>query len=143
APYHPAYLSSLKTAYSEPTVRLSFHSAARRALPVTIVALLLAVIVTQAASFVCTAQCIQHQLARPSATHCHSMQQPEGNRTSVGTCPSSTNTLCVTDLLANNQNKTAAKSLSTYAEFRPAALLFPLTLVSFTPDAPDLRSSIG
>jgi hypothetical protein len=71
------------------------------------------------------------------------MQQPEANRTAVGTCPSSTNTVCVTDLLANSQNKTAAKPLSTYAEFRPATLFFPLTLASFTPDTPDLRSSIG
>jgi hypothetical protein len=45
----------------------------------------------------------------------------------------------VTELLANSQNKTAAKPLSTYAEFHPATLLFPFALASF----PSLRSSIG
>ena len=126
-----------------PTVTLRLQSAAPRALPATIAALLLALLVTQAASFVCTAQCIQHQLARPSTAHCHSMQQPAANRTAVGTCPSSTNNLCVADLLANSRNKTAAKSLSVYAAFRPATLFFLLTLASFTPDTRVLRSSIG
>ena len=141
---HPgtSYLSNTKTAYSEPAVSLTFYPAARRMLPATIAAFLLALLVTQTASFVCSAQCIQHQLGRPSTTtHCHSMQQSEANRATVGTCPAYS--LCVNDLLANSQNKSATKPLSTFAELRPAALLSPLPLVSCAPVTPTRRSSIG
>lgn len=108
-------------------------------LPATIAALLLALLVTQAASSVCDAQCLQHQpVSNPGAmTHCHEMQQPV-NGAAAQTCPSTTS-FCVTDLLANTQQKTQAQP-TIHSDTR---LLPVLNITTRTPAFPLLRSTIG
>ncbi|HET6215801.1 MAG TPA: hypothetical protein VFE27_02205 [Acidobacteriaceae bacterium] len=123
---------------------LSFHSAARRILPATIAALLLALLVTQAASSVCTVQCVQHQMAsRPAAamTHCHAMSEPT-NGAAAQSCPPTATSYCVIDLLANTQQKTLAQP-TIHADARPTRLVPALNNAARTPLFPLLRSSIG
>jgi hypothetical protein len=125
-------------------VTLPFHSAARRILPATIAALLLALLVTQAASSVCTVQCVQHQMANgaaPAMTHCHAMQQP-ANGAPAQTCSPTATSFCVIDLLANTQQKTLAQP-TIHAGARPARLLPVLNITARVPAFPLLRSSIG
>ncbi len=122
----------------------SFQSAARRILPATIAALLLALLVTQAASSVCTVKCVQHQMASgPAAamTHCHAMSQP-ANGATAQTCPPTATSFCVIDLLANTQQKTLAQP-TIHAGARPFSLLPTTIIAARTPVFPLLRSSIG
>ncbi|MGA3224935.1 MAG: hypothetical protein ABSC65_14305 [Acidobacteriaceae bacterium] len=122
------------------------HSAARRIFPASIAALLLVLLVTQAASSVCSTQCMQHQLGTPSANHnqamadCHSMAQPVGP--ALQGCPPKTYSICIVDLLANRQGKTVAR-LSVQANRQPDTLLPTHNLVAPTPADPGLRSSVG
>jgi hypothetical protein len=122
------------------------HSAARRIFPASIAALLLVLLVTQAASSVCSTQCMQHQLGTPSADHnqamtdCHSMAQPVGE--ALQSCPPKTYSVCVVDLLANKQGKTVAK-FSVHADQHPGTLLSGLTVAPSAPADPGLRSSVG
>jgi hypothetical protein len=72
--------------------------------------LLLVLLMTQAASTVCGAQCVQHQVLNPSVhtmSHCRSMLQPEHGTVVLQTCPAGTHAFCAIDLLANSQGETA------------------------------------
>jgi hypothetical protein len=87
--------------------------------------LLLVLLLTQAASTVCGAQCVQHQLPNPTThamAHCHSMQQPESNGPALDTCQTGTHAICVIDLQANTQGK-AVHRLTLYATLRAEAVL--------------------
>ena len=120
--------------YPEPEVS-RFPQSKTRSYP-TIVALLLALLVSQAASVVCTAQCLQHQQHTATA-HCHAMQ-PSTNNATAQTCPPGG--LCVTDLLANNQQKT---SLQPTAQAIAPILLPVLTTTPRTPTLLQPRSTVG
>jgi hypothetical protein len=105
---------------------------------------MLALLVTQAASFVCGAQCLQHQQASSTAagmTHCHAMHQSSKGITAQ-TCPPTATSFCVTDLLANNQQRTLVHP-TIDANAHPPTLLPVLTIAARTPVFPQLRSSIG
>lgn len=122
---------------------LRSQSVVRRLLPTTIVVLLLALLVTQSASFVCGAQCLQHHQAGPKAgemTHCEAMHEPSTGITAQ-TCPLTATSFCVADLLANNQQKILAQP--TNHDEPPATSLPVLTVAGPTPLFPLLRSSIG
>jgi len=108
------------------------------------VVLMLALLATQAASFVCGAQCLQHQQPNRAAaamTHCHSML-PSANHPAAQTCPPTATSFCVTDLQANNQQKTLVHP-TIDANAHPITLLPVLTVAARTPVFPRLRSSIG
>jgi hypothetical protein len=108
------------------------------------VVLMFALLVTQAASFVCGAQCLQHQGPDRTAaamTHCHAMH-PSSNGVAAQTCPPSATSFCVTDLLANNQQKTLVHP-TINANTRPTNLLPSLTIAARTPAFSQLRSTIG
>jgi hypothetical protein len=108
--------------------------------------LLLVLLVTQAASSVCGAQCVQHQLPNPTAgsahvmAHCHSMLHPD--TAAIQTCPAGAHSLCAIDLLVNKQEK-AAGPLVIHAGGRPDILLPGLNPASFPPVVPSPRSSPG
>ncbi len=109
------------------------------ALPV----LLLVLLLTQAASTVCGAQCVQHQFPNhPPHTmaHCHSMQQPESNGPVLDTCQTGTHAICVVDLVANTQGK-AAPTLVLHANLRPQAFLPHQNSPHFEASSRQLRSS--
>jgi hypothetical protein len=125
-------------------VPLLLRSLARRIPPTTIVVLMLALLVTQAASFVCGAQCLQHQQSSSTAaamTNCHAMHSSSKGITAQ-TCPPNATSVCVTDLLANNLQKNLLQP-TIRADARPTALLPVLTVAARTPVFPRLRSSIG
>jgi hypothetical protein len=105
---------------------------------------MLALLVTQAASFVCGAQCLQRQQPNPTVaamTHCHAMHRSYKGITAQ-TCPPNATSFCVTDLLANNQQKTLVQP-TIRADARPTALLPVLTVAARTSVFPRLRSSVG
>jgi hypothetical protein len=115
------------------------HARSKIVLPV----LLLVLLMTQAASTVCGAQCVQHQFPNPSAhvmAHCHSMQQPESNGHELQTCPAGTHAFCAVDLLANTQGKTA-RLLVLLADVRAAAILPSTSIPQFNSASRLLRSS--
>lgn len=119
-------------------------SVARRFIPATIGTILFALVVTQAASFACGAQCLQHhQASQPAAamTHCHAMHEPTKGITGR-TCPSSATAFCVIDLLANNQQKILVQP-TIHAAALSATLIPILTVAADTPVSPRLRSPIG
>jgi hypothetical protein len=131
-------------AYPEPAVSLRLLSPPRRVPPATIVVLMLALLVTQAASFVCGAQCLQHQRASSTGaamTHCHAMQ-PSSKGILAQTCPPSATSFCVIDLLANSQQKTLVPP-TIHANAGPVTLLPGLTVAARTPVFPGFRSSVG
>jgi hypothetical protein len=108
------------------------------------VLLLFALLLTQVASFVCGAQCLQHQQPNRAAaemTHCHPML-PSANTPAAQTCPPAAASFCVTDLLANNQQKTLAQP-TIEADAPPTALLPILTIAARNPAFLQLRSTIG
>ena len=87
--------------------------------------LLFVLILTQTASTVCGAQCVQHHLPNPAThamAHCHSMQQPESNPPALQTCQTGTHAICVIDLQAHTQGK-AAPRLMLHATLRAEAVL--------------------
>jgi hypothetical protein len=125
-------------------VTLLLRSVARRIPPTTIVVLMLALLVTQAASFVCGAQCLQHQQPNRTAaamTHCHAMHQSSKGVTAQ-TCPPSATSFCVIDLLANNQQKILVQP-TVHASARPTTLLPVLTVAARILVFPQFRSTIG
>jgi len=116
---------------------------ARSILPTTIVVLMFALLVTQAASFVCGAQCLQHQQPNGTTaamTHCHAMH-PSTKGIAGQSCPSTATSLCVIDLLANNQQNTLVQP-SISADAHPT-LLPVLTVSPRTTAFPPQRSTIG
>lgn len=128
--------------YPETVVSLLFHATGRRILPAMIAVLLLAVVVTQAASFMCMAQCVQHQLGSRAVasvmTHCHSMVQcPNPAVEPPAACVSS---FCVIDLPVNTP-PVQPRPLAVRANLR--GLLPGLNNASFLPASPSLRSSMG
>lgn len=135
-----------RTAYPEVVVSVPSYTLRRIMLPV----LLLALLMTQAASSVCTAQCVQRQLpvdstgVAPSMTHCHSMlmARPEANGATVQTV-ACTHSVCAIDLLANPRERASvqARPLAVSADSRSP--LFGLNMASFIPAYPSPRSSIG
>jgi hypothetical protein len=113
-------------------------------------ALLLALVMTQAASSVCTAQCVQHQLpvdstVAPSMTHCHSMPmaRPEANGATVQTASLCTHSICAIDLLANPRERAPVQTRLLAINAGSSASLFGLNLASFIPAYPSPRSIMG
>ena len=115
----------------------------RRTFPAMNAVLVVALLLTQAASTVCTAQCVQRLLPE-SSPHCHSMLHvcPHPNRApvvSAGACGSSS---CGMDLLAGNQDRSRA-------QHRPPALNTISNVLSirsgdaFPQASASLRSSVG
>ena len=105
--------------------------------------LLLVLLMTQAASAVCGAQCVQHQFPNPAAhamVHCHSMLQPEQSTAVLQTCQTGTHVFCAIDLLANSQGKTA-RPLVVHADGRSEALLPGQNIPRFISSSRLLRSS--
>jgi hypothetical protein len=136
--------TALVKAYPESVVTLLLRSLARRIPPTTIVVLIIALLLTQAASFVCGAQCLQHQKSSSTAaamTNCHAMH-PSSNGPAAQTCPPAATSFCVTDLLANNQQKTLTPP-TIQADAPPTALLPILIVAARTRVFPQLRSTIG
>jgi hypothetical protein len=89
----------------------------------TIVTVLLALLVSQAASSVCAVQCVQH----PAMPHCHAMSH--GGGPLVKNC--STGAICAVDLLVNRQQETAGPT-SIHVDFHsdvflPSSAPAPLT----------------
>jgi hypothetical protein len=106
------------------------------------VVLMLSLLVTQAASFVCGAQCLQHhQLSRTAMTHCQAMH-PSSKTITTQTCPSSATSFCAIDLLADNQQKNLAPP-TIHPVARLVTLLPVLTVAAQTPVFPPLRSTKG
>jgi hypothetical protein len=101
-------------------------------------ALLFVLLITQAASSICGAQCVQHNLPGASAHGCHDMQKPHG--AVVQTCPSAAHSFCAIDLLASSQNKSLVLERSLVAQTNQ---LSALSIATFTPAYPPLRSSPG
>jgi hypothetical protein len=102
-----------------------------------IVALLLALLLTQAASSVCTAQCMEHGLPVSSnsavMSHCHSMVPPVPHAAVANSYPATCDSICAVEPQANVQS-TAPVAPSTVSESRvgllPALLIFPLLFSS-------------
>jgi hypothetical protein len=128
-------------AYAKAVVKLS--SPTRTRSKIILPVLLLVLLVTQAASTVCGAQCVQHQVPNPSAhvmAHCDAMQQPESNAPELQTCQTGTHAICVVDLQANTQGKTASL-LALHADVRPEDLLPGQSIPYFISPSHLLRSS--
>jgi hypothetical protein len=79
----------------------------------TIVALLLALLVSQAASSVCAVQCVQH----PAMPHCHAMSH--GGGALLKNCSTG---ICAVDLLVTRQPEIAAPT-GIHVDFRSAIFL--------------------
>ena len=132
---------SPRPAYAKSVVNLSSPSRTRSKIVLPL--LLLVLLMTQAASTVCGAQCVQHQLPNPSAhgmAHCHSMEQPDSNAPELQTCQTATHAICVVDLQANTEGKTASP-LALQAEVRPDALLQGQSIPQFISTFQLLQSS--
>jgi len=87
---------------------------------------------------------VQHQMAGPKSgemTHCRSML-PSDDGATIQSCPPTATSFCVTDLLANNQQKNLVQP-TIHAEASPTALLPILNVAARTRVVPLLRSSIG
>ncbi len=119
-----------RTAYSEQVVIIYRQ--------IVLSALLLVLLITQAGSSICGAQCVQRNLPGASAHGCHDMQKPQG--AAVQTCPSAAHRFCAIDLLAGSQNKSVVLEHSLVARTNQ---LTTLSIVPFTPVYPPLRSSPG
>ena len=105
--------------------------------------LLLVLLLTQAASTVCGAQCVQHEFpshAPHAMAHCHSMQQSESNGPALKTCQTGTHAICVIDLQANPQGKGAPR-LALHATLRAEAVLPHQTFPHFETTTRLFRSS--
>jgi hypothetical protein len=136
--------TAFSKAYPRTVVTLTSQSASRRLLPATIVLLMFALLVTQAASFVCGAQCLQHQQPNGTAaamTHCHAIH-PSTMGITGQTCPSTAAAFCVIDLLTNSQHKNLLHP-TVDANTRPADLVPSLNLPTRITAFPPQRSTIG
>jgi hypothetical protein len=132
---------SPRPAYAESVVNLSSPSRTRSKIVLPL--LLLVLLMTQAASTVCGAQCVQHQFPNPSAhamAHCHAMQHPESTGSELQTCQTGTHAICVADLQANTQGKTASP-LALHADVRSGAILPGQNIPRFLSTSHLLRSS--
>jgi len=113
----------------------------RRTFP--IVALVLALLLTQAASTVCTAQCLQQQLPE-SSTHCHSMLHAcsHANSATVETTRACNSSVCGMELLAGEQDRSLAqRPLAVYSDSYGS--LPGLDIASFPQVPASLRSNVG
>ena len=88
----------------------------------TIVAVLLALLVSQAASSVCAVQCVEH----PAMPHCHAMSH---GGALLKNC--STGGICAVDLLVNRQQETAVPT-AIHVDFLFSVFLPSLSPASFT-----------
>jgi hypothetical protein len=105
----------------------------------------LALLMSQAATSVCGAQCAQHSSGihpshqGPAMAHCHAVPQSSG--ASVQTCPAAAS-FCATDLLMNGQEKTASQQL-----VQAGSLIGPAqpgsTIASVSQVFLSIRSSLG
>jgi hypothetical protein len=137
-------LRSFFKAYPRAVVTLRSQSVPRRLLLATTVLMMFALLVTQAASFVCGAQCLQHQQPSGTAaamTHCDAMH-PSSNGPAAQTCPPSATSFCVIDLLANGQHKNLLHP-TIDANTRPTGLVPSLNLPARRTAFPPQRSTIG
>jgi hypothetical protein len=122
---------------------VSFSSPSHARSKIFLPVLLLVLLVTQAASTVCGAQCVQHQVPNPSAhmmAHCHAMQPPTSNAPELQTCQTGTHAICVVDLQANTQGKIASP-LVLHADVRSSVLLPGQSIPRFISPSHLLRSS--
>jgi len=116
----------------------------RRTFPAMTAVLVLALLLTQAASTVCTAQCVQRQLPESSA-HCQSMLRTcqHANSATVETAGACNSSLCGMDLLAGNQDRSLAQQrpLAVYSDSYGS--LPGLNIASFPQASASLRSCVG
>jgi hypothetical protein len=124
----PRWRREAATAYAEGVVKPYRQ--------IVLSALLLVLLVTQAGSSICGAQCIQHSLPQASTHSCHEMQSPQGP--AVQTCSTAAHVICAIDLLQNNQTKPLLMERSL---LQPVPKLYAITATSFTPAEHPLRSS--
>ena len=96
----------------------------------TIVAVLLALLVSQAASSVCAVQCVEH----PAMPHCHAMSH--GGGALLKNCSTG---ICTVDLLANRQQDVAGPT-GIHIDVRSDVFLPSLLATSLTPAR---RSSVS
>jgi hypothetical protein len=110
-----------------------------------LLALLFALLLTQAASSVCGAQCVEHQLPNSPAAHamnhCRSMMNTPSSTdgATLQTCRPCAHSYCAVDLLANSHAKTEVLVSST----TPTGTLLRLQDESSAPALLPLRSSPG
>jgi hypothetical protein len=90
---------------------------------VAIVAVLLALLVSQAASSVCAVQCVEH----PAMPHCHATSH--GGGALLKNC--STGGICAVDLLVNRQQETAGPT-GIHVDLRSDVFLPSLAPALFT-----------
>jgi hypothetical protein len=106
--------------------------------------LVLALLLTQAASSVCTAQCVQRQVPETS-THCHSMLHAcqHANSATVETAGACNSSSCGMDLLAGNQDRSLSlqRPLAVYKDSYGS--LPGLEIASFPQACAPLRSCVG
>jgi hypothetical protein len=106
--------------------------------------LLMALVMTQAASTVCTAQCLQQQ-PPGSSTHCHSMLHtcPPAINATADTSRACNSSACGMDLLTGNQDRPLAQQrpLVVYSDSYDS--LPGLDAASFPHACAPLRSSFG
>jgi hypothetical protein len=104
--------------------------------------LLLVLLLAQAASSVCTAQCMEQKPGGGNGmTGCSAMARTTANAAAVDCCPVRQSSVCAIQLPANNQDKIAASPLieSEFGEILPA---LPKSL-SLTDAFSFLRGSVG
>jgi len=93
-----------------------------------LLAVLLALLITQAASSVCGAQCVEHQLPNSPAghamNHCRSMMNMQSamDATALQTCALGAHSYCAVDLLANNPAKAVVLVSSPASSGTPVSL---------------------
>ncbi len=108
-----------------------------------LLALLFALLITQAASSVCGVQCVEHQFPchNHAMHHCASMRNapPATNGAGFQTCLPGVHSYCAVDLLANSQARAIVLASSTI----PSGTLLRPQDKSSTPARPALRSSPG
>jgi hypothetical protein len=106
--------------------------------------LLLVLLMTQAASSVCGAQCVQHQIPNPSAhgmAHCDSMQESESNGLALEACPAGVHSICAIDLQVNTKAETTSP-LVLHADVCATALASDQDVPQPSP-TPHQRSTTG
>jgi hypothetical protein len=119
-------------------------SSLRRTFPAMTTVLVLALLLTQAASTVCTAQCVQRQLPE-TPTHCHSMLHacPHANNATAETARACDSSLCGMDLLAGNHDRSLAQQRPPAACSDSYGSRPGLNIASFSQTCASLRSSVG
>jgi hypothetical protein len=136
------YLLLVRMAYSRAVVTHSVPMTARRVLSATIAVMLLALVWTQAATAICSAQCAESSSASsPAMAHCQAMQTEQSQCASLEGCPAS-HSICAVDLLADSQGKVPTAPTSS-ADLGSHNLAPVPTSADASVAIVPLRSSIG